>query len=653
MTSVSAAELKCIYPQLSTTLASTYASALSAKMGSALGNKCAWASFLANVGTESAGLTEWTQLPCNSATAAPFCGRGPLQITGYSNYKYCASQPVCDCSGIVSSPSGVSSSTSTGVGTAACVWETLSGSSLSKYADGTETGLLQVACIINAGHYPCGYPNGWSSRKSYWEAANSCLAGASGSASDPYLAGCPVGYADEPLSVTETGPDGSYTLPQPAAWAQGRDAEIVLDPSMPIPSADLANRSATCTDQATGVPFTGVMRSLAGASVLSPLTSLVAAYRSHLSGDTERAVAWVLERMNLPEGLALLMFDAPRSAFGGSPTGRSVMAAGLRVDALVKFISAVLPTAINASTKAHTVLTAAAELHSAARMRGLSAANASRCAAASLHPSWPVCESDVQEVLEASKAMLSVGVLPTSESVDTHKATASVKVCAAVLGAIAAHEKGATSAGRRRLASSADDATAFFLRYAQLASAAAALSGAVGSSASSTLVIEYSGMSTVQLEAVVEAAASDGATSDPAKIRGLFCGDPTASNYVEGGAAATGSSYCKYGRELPHVHDANAFEMVPRGECMSPTVGYTAIGITAGLASCALVALMGYIVYSRMSSKTPLASKEWVNKKVSVERMSACVSDPDAPAASRASARASEYAPQLQEVAKL
>ena len=116
------------------------------------------------------------------------------------------------------------------------------------------------------------------------------------------------------------------------------------------------------------------------------------------------------------------------------------MAAGLRVDALVKFISAVLPTAINASTKAHTVLTAAAELHSAARMRGLSAANASRCAAASLHPSWPVCESDVQEVLEASKAMLSVGVLPTSESVDTHKATASVKVCAAVLGAIAARQ---------------------------------------------------------------------------------------------------------------------------------------------------------------------------------------------------------------------
>merc|ERR1719454_733047 len=108
MTSVSAAELKCIYPQLSTTKASTYASALSKKMGRALGNKCAWAAFLGNVGTESAGLTEWTQQPCSSATAAPYCGRGPLQITGSSNYKFCAKQAVCGCSGIHSNPAQAS-----------------------------------------------------------------------------------------------------------------------------------------------------------------------------------------------------------------------------------------------------------------------------------------------------------------------------------------------------------------------------------------------------------------------------------------------------------------------------------------------------------------------------------------------------------------
>jgi hypothetical protein len=69
----------------------------------------------------------------------------------------------------------VSSDVSIGFGTAACVWESLSGSSLSGYADGTTTGLLKTACIINAGHYPCGTPNGWASRQKYWAAANSCL----------------------------------------------------------------------------------------------------------------------------------------------------------------------------------------------------------------------------------------------------------------------------------------------------------------------------------------------------------------------------------------------------------------------------------------------------------------------------------------------
>jgi hypothetical protein len=44
-----------------TGLADQYASMISNKMGGALGNTCAWAAFLGNVGTESAGLTEWTQ----------------------------------------------------------------------------------------------------------------------------------------------------------------------------------------------------------------------------------------------------------------------------------------------------------------------------------------------------------------------------------------------------------------------------------------------------------------------------------------------------------------------------------------------------------------------------------------------------------------
>lgn len=140
-----------------------------------LANSCAWAAYLANVGTESAGLTEWTQIPCSSATAAPYCGRGPLQITGHANYEYCASNSLCGCSGIVSDPALVSTDTTIGVGTAACVWGALSGHSLSHDADGSLTGLLKTACYINAGHYPCGTPNGWQSRQNYWYSANKCL----------------------------------------------------------------------------------------------------------------------------------------------------------------------------------------------------------------------------------------------------------------------------------------------------------------------------------------------------------------------------------------------------------------------------------------------------------------------------------------------
>lgn len=171
MSSISASQLQCTFSQLSSNDARTYASDLSSKMGGALSNTCQWAAFLGNVGTESAGLTAWTQYGC---PGAPFCGRGPLQITGRSNYAYCAGQSSCGCSNIVSDPSEASQTT-IGIGTAYCVWEHLSGRSLSEYADGTLSGFRATACTINAGHTPCDDLNGWSSRQSYWETANRCL----------------------------------------------------------------------------------------------------------------------------------------------------------------------------------------------------------------------------------------------------------------------------------------------------------------------------------------------------------------------------------------------------------------------------------------------------------------------------------------------
>ncbi len=60
-------------------------------------------------------------------------------------------------------------------------------------------------------------------------ATSALLAGASGSAYDPYLAGCPVAIEGEHVSgVGETAADGSYALPQPEAWQRGGDAEVGL-----------------------------------------------------------------------------------------------------------------------------------------------------------------------------------------------------------------------------------------------------------------------------------------------------------------------------------------------------------------------------------------------------------------------------------------
>ena len=171
---ISSDQLSCVYPRLGSNLASRYAPELNNWMGDSLNTACKWAAFLANVGTESAELTEWTQVPCSAATDAPYCGRGPLQLTSYNNYKFCAGQGVCSCPDIAQHPEEVSNDDNIGMGSASCVWKALAGRDMSNYADGSREGLKKTACYINAGHYPC-TPNGWESRQQYWEAANKCL----------------------------------------------------------------------------------------------------------------------------------------------------------------------------------------------------------------------------------------------------------------------------------------------------------------------------------------------------------------------------------------------------------------------------------------------------------------------------------------------
>jgi hypothetical protein len=60
---ISAAQLGCVFTRLASTDAARFAGELNTWMGDSLTNACKWSAFLANVGTESAGLTEWTQVP--------------------------------------------------------------------------------------------------------------------------------------------------------------------------------------------------------------------------------------------------------------------------------------------------------------------------------------------------------------------------------------------------------------------------------------------------------------------------------------------------------------------------------------------------------------------------------------------------------------
>jgi predicted chitinase len=176
MSSITSSQLSCAFPALGSSKSSEYASSMNSMMSGILTTSCDWAAFLGNAGTESVQMTVWTQVPCDSATDAPYCGRGPLQITFDSNYEFCAEQTsYCSCPTIYDNPELVSSDTNTGFGTAACVWGIMSGHDLSSNSDGSLAGFKETACYINAGHSPCGDPNGWESRQSYWYQANDCL----------------------------------------------------------------------------------------------------------------------------------------------------------------------------------------------------------------------------------------------------------------------------------------------------------------------------------------------------------------------------------------------------------------------------------------------------------------------------------------------
>ena len=177
MFNITEEQLRCVFPMLDKYpgRARNHAKAASQTMGKILGNTCAWAAFLGNVAIESKELTLWKEIKCR--TQPPYCGRGPLQITGSSNYAYCASQPSCNCPGINQQIESPANNDEIGFGTAACVWENLFGHSLTPLADGTRAGFIRTCCSIHQGHYPCGNTWQYGNREQYWRTATTCLGG--------------------------------------------------------------------------------------------------------------------------------------------------------------------------------------------------------------------------------------------------------------------------------------------------------------------------------------------------------------------------------------------------------------------------------------------------------------------------------------------
>ena len=234
MISISADQLQCTFPLLDAGRASYYAAAASAKLGSVLGTSCAWAAFLGNVAIETLELTIWKEINC--ATAAPWCGRGPLQLTSHNNYAFCARQPVCQCPHILSDRESSARKADVGFGTAACVWAALFGHSLTPLADGTRAGFLKTCCSIHQGHWPCSNMGQYSRREQYWRTASRCLGAPHSSAAELYLQPLKPGwsnpsYALLPEDITggiEEGPPSRFVHSPPRAGRRNRTSFELL-----------------------------------------------------------------------------------------------------------------------------------------------------------------------------------------------------------------------------------------------------------------------------------------------------------------------------------------------------------------------------------------------------------------------------------------
>ena len=172
MKEITAAQLSCVFPHLES--ASTFAAIVTQLLGADLKTTCAWKNFLGSVGAETVGLRHLTQQRMTEEAEERFTGRGPLQLAGLGNYRYCAALSSCRCAGIVERPELVASDSVVGFSTARCIWKQLFGHDLGSHADGTEEGFRISSCYIMHGSAACHF-NYWDDRLAHWHRAGKCI----------------------------------------------------------------------------------------------------------------------------------------------------------------------------------------------------------------------------------------------------------------------------------------------------------------------------------------------------------------------------------------------------------------------------------------------------------------------------------------------
>lgn len=132
-----------------------------------------------------------------------------------------------------------------------------------------------------------------------------------GLAEDGYLSGALVfadannnGFLDGQENFTFTNADGTFGL-------DSSDGQIVVQGG---------------TDQATGLLFEGSLRAPAGSTVITPLTSLIAAVADFM--PLEDAIALVRQALGLPDDIDPLNTDPIAAYVGGDPDALALFAAG-------------------------------------------------------------------------------------------------------------------------------------------------------------------------------------------------------------------------------------------------------------------------------------------------------------------------------------